>query len=252
MIQDLFKKGIFVIHALKGYERHEKRIIELFGKNEMAFEFVTDGDPSHFSDEILNKYFIPEIKTKMSDGVLSCTLNHIYALEKMVEKNLDYALIFENDPCFLGNFTEKLKKLENEIDKLNEGFIVSLENTSLRLPSIWSTKKGKHLYEATTCRQCGAYIIDKKGAINILNDLKVNKCPIVVDWWHDSLIEKSIIKMYWAHPPLVEEGSHNGAMSSTISTKASGNYRKLAWNLQKAYKLSLARLFPNKFLKQPY
>ena len=28
------------------------------------------------------------------------------------------------------------------------------------------------------------------------------------------------IKMYWANPPIVEQGSHNGQLNSTISTKA--------------------------------
>lgn len=248
MIDKLFKKGIYVIHALNGYECHEKRITELFGKNGMNFEFVTDGDPTNFNENIIEKFFIPDIKSKLSAGVLSCTLNHIYALEKIVEENLEYALIFENDPFFLGNFVSKLKKVLIEMELLENGFIISLENTSLRQPSYWDTKKGKYLYQASKCRQTGAYIIDQKGANNILNDLKVNKCNNVVDWWQDELIERNIIKMYWAYPSLVEEGSHNGHLSSTISSQNRSRYRRIAWNIQKIYKLYIKRLFPNKFL----
>lgn len=251
MIEKLLQQGVFVVHALKGYEYHEKRLIDLFDKNGISHEFVTDGDPIYFTNEILEKYFVPGIKSILSTGVLSCTLNHIYCLEKIVERNLDYALIFENDPFFLGNFVEELKKMVSEIENLTNGFMISLENSTLRLPSYWDIKKNKHLYQASTCRMSGSYLIDRKGAINILNELKINKCPTVIDGWHDQLIEQNIIKMFWVHPPLVEEGSHNGHLNATISTKPRSKFRRIAWKAQKFYKLYIRRLFPNKYLIKP-
>ena len=65
------ENGIYIVHALKGYEYHEKRIIDLFAKNELGFEFITDGDPVHFSKELLEKYFVPEIQSTLSKGILS-------------------------------------------------------------------------------------------------------------------------------------------------------------------------------------
>lgn len=248
MIEKLLQQGVFIVHALKGYEYHEKRIIDLFEQMGMSHEFVTDGDPIYFTNEILEKYFVPDIKNILSDGVLSCTLNHIYCLEKIVERNLDYALIFENDPFFLGNFVKDLKLIFNEVESLDKGFMISLENSTLRLPSYWEIEKDKHLYQATTCRMSGSYIIDKKGAIDILNNLKQKKCPTVIDWWHNQLIERNVVKMFWVHPPMVEEGSHNGHLNSTISTKPRSKYRRLAWTSQKFYKLYIMRLFPNKYL----
>ncbi len=248
MIEKLLKEGVLVIHALKGYEYHEKRIIDLFEKNGMSYEFVTDGDPIYFNQKILEKYFTPNIQSILSAGVLSCTLNHIFALEKIIEKDLDYALIFENDPFFLGNFVENLKEFVGEIENLEKGFMISLENSTLRFPSFWEVKKNKHLYQAKTCRMSGAYIIDKQGAINILNELKSNKCPTVIDGWHDQLIEKNIVKMFWANPPLVEEGSHNGHLYATISTKPRSTYRRNAWLVQKFYKMYIRRAFPSKYL----
>ncbi len=220
----------------------------MFHKNGMSHEFITNGDPIYFKKEILEKYFVPDIESILSAGVLSCTLNHIYALEKIVEKNLDYALIFENDPFFLGDFVGELKKIVGEIETLEKGFMISLENSTLRLPSYWEVEKGKHLYQAATCRMSGSYLIDKKGAIDILNELKCNKCPTVVDGWHDQLIEQNVVKMFWAHPPMVEEGSHNGHLNATISTKPRSTYRRFAWAAQKFYKLYIRRLFPNKYL----
>ncbi len=251
MIEKLLQQGVFVVHALKGYEYHEKRLVDLFEKNKISYEFVTDGDPVYFTSDILEKYFVPNIESILSAGVLSCTLNHIYCLEKIVERNLDYALVFENDPFFLGNFVEELKKTVGEIENLSKGFMISLENSTLRLPSYWDIEKNKYLYQASTCRMSGSYLIDRQGAVNILNEIQINKCPTVIDGWHDQLIEKNIIKMFWVHPPLVEEGSHNGHLNATISTKPSSRFRRVAWKAQKFYKLYIRRLFPNKYLIKP-
>ncbi len=152
MVKELIKDGIFVIHALQGYEYHEQRIIDLFKKNNLCFEFVTDGDPIHFKKEILKKYFTPDIETKLSKGVISCTLNHIYAYEKIVQRQIKYAVVFENDPFFLGDFVSNLKRISDEIENLEKGFIISLENTTLRFPSFWVTQKGRFLYPAKVGR----------------------------------------------------------------------------------------------------
>ncbi|AFK05537.1 glycosyl transferase family 25 (plasmid) [Emticicia oligotrophica DSM 17448] len=248
MVYQTLQEGVFVIHALKGYEEHERRIIELFTENNISFEFVTDGDPSCFNDEIINTYFTSDIKTKLSDGVLSCTLNHILTYKKIIDRNLKYAIIFENDPFFLGNFVKDLYKIESEIRNLEKGFIISLENTTLRTPSVWVTKKDKYIYQAKSCRHCGAYIIDRQGAINIMNEIFTNKCNNVIDWWIDDVIRRRIVKVHWVHPPMVEEGSHNGQMNSSISTKPKSYYRQFAWKMQKFYKNYIVRLFPNDYI----
>jgi len=48
--------------------------------------------------------------------------------------------------------------------------------------------------------------------------------------------------MYWAHPPLVEQGSHNGCLNSTISSKPGTITRKISWLIQKYYKYYLKRV----------
>lgn len=235
--------SVFVIHAKKGYELHEHRINDLFAKNNIDFEFMTDGDVSNFSDELLAKYFTPTIQ--LSQGVLSCTLNHILVYEKMVANKISLALIFENDPFFLRNFTSNLNKIVKE-SKSKNGFIISLENTCMKFPSFWQTKKNQHLYPAKMGRAAGAYLINLQAAKLIMEDLKTNKCHTVIDWWHNKLIERGIIKMYWAFPAIVEQGSHNGQLSSTISSNKNSIGRKIKWQLQKFYKYYFRRLFSQK------
>ena len=243
MIEELMKDGIYVMHALTGYEYHERRVIELFEKHQLNFEFVTDGDPIHFTDELLANYFVADIKNILSQGSLSCTLNHIMTYEKIVQRKNKYAIIFEDDPFFIVDFKTGFNKMSKEIETLPKGFIISLENSSLRFPSYHQTKDGKYIYRATKGRMAGAYLMDLEAAIRILNDLKQFKCHTVIDWWHNSLVEREVVKMYWAHPPLIEQGSHNGQMNSTNSTRPEAWSRRIGWVIQKNFKWYVRRLF---------
>lgn len=243
MLKEVGIEGIYIVHALQGYEVHEERLNEIFGKMNLDYEFVTDGDVSHFTPALLEKYFCPEIDTKLSKGIISCTLNHILSYEKMVANNNKYALVFENDPFFLGDFLKKITRVAKEADTLPPGFIISLENTTLRFPDFRKVKKGKYLYDAEYGRAAGAYLIDLKAAKDILAHLKTHKCCQVIDWWHNTLIKEKVVKMYWAHPAFVEQGSHNGLMSSTISSKNKSYGRRLRWNAQKFYKMYIYRWF---------
>ncbi|MEO8852888.1 MAG: glycosyltransferase family 25 protein [Ginsengibacter sp.] len=243
MLKEVGIEGIYIVHALQGYEVHEERMNEIFGKMNLDYEFVTDGDVSHFTPALLEKYFCPEIDTKLSKGIISCTLNHILSYEKMVANNNKYALVFENDPFFLGDFLKKITRVAKEADTLPPGFIISLENTTLRFPYFRKVKKGKYLYDAEYGRAAGAYLIDLKAAKDILAHLKTHKCCQVIDWWHNTLIKEKVVKMYWAHPAFVEQGSHNGLMSSTISSKNKSYGRRLRWNAQKFYKMYIYRWF---------
>ncbi len=243
MIGQFGIEGVYIVHAKKGYEYHEARINKLFKENGLNFEFVTDGDPSCFSNDLLGKYFSKDIHNILSDGILSCTLNHILIYERIVKNNNRYALVFENDPFFLGNFINQIENVVKEADTLNSGFLISLENTTLKFPPTKKLKKGKLLYAANSGRCAGAYLIDLKAAKDILDDLKENKCKQVIDWWHNSLIDRNVVKMFWADPPLTEQGSHNGLLSSTISSKNKNLKRRISWLAQRYYKTYIARWF---------
>lgn len=248
MLEKFGIEGIYVVHALKGYELHEQRIKKLFTDHNLSFEFVTEGDPSYFTKLDLDYYFTRQFQDRIRQGTLSCTLNHIFCLHKVVQNKNKYALIFENDPFFIGDFLKKMQKIAIEAETLKPGFIISLENTTLKFPSIWQTKKGKLLYRAKRNRCAGAYMIDYKAAKDSICSLKNNKCNDVIDWWQNRLVERNIVQMYWAHPPVIEQGSHNGLFSSTISTKEKSTKRRISWALQKFYKVRIRRLFNRDYI----
>ena len=233
--------NIYIIHALKGYEQHEQRISKVFGSMELKYKLVTQGDPIHFSDQILHTYFTNNAIENTKTGILSCTLNHMMAYKHIADNNIEYAIVLENDPFFLGNIKENIAKLVPEINQLQKGFMISLENSTLRFPSYWQANKNQHIYPATRGRMAGAYIIDNYAAKQIVTDLETNKCERVVDWWHIDMLGRDVFKMYWAHPPLVEQGSHNGMLSSTISTKPKSTKTRIRWIIKKIYRMYIKR-----------
>jgi glycosyl transferase, family 25 len=242
-LEKILEGGVYVIHAKKGYELHEKRIINLFKNHNITFEFITDADTSNFYNISLEDYCNPAFISRTRPGTLSCTINHMFALKKMIEKKQSFAIIFENDPFFIGNFEKKINRVIQEAKKLEPGFIISLENTTLKFPAFWQTTKKKVLYRAKRGRCAGAYLIDIAGAEAAIASLQTETCNNVIDWWHNRLVERGILRMYWAHPPLIEQGSHNGLLCSSISSKEKSLKRRLLWNLQKLYKSTFRRIF---------
>lgn len=234
---------IYIIHALSGYEAHKERLQKLLRAYAFEFEFVTDGDASKFTTELLSPYFVDDVQNIVNKGALSCTLNHFLAYEKIRDADDPFAIILENDPYFLGNFEFGISQLLPGLAQLPPGFIVSLENTTLEFPSYSQKRRGGALVRARRGRMAGAYIIDRVGAAATLDAMGEKKCSKVIDHWHNDLIDRGVIKMYWASNPLVEQGSHNGKMSSTISTKPSNALRRLRWQLQKFYKSKIRTLF---------
>lgn len=236
--------GVYVVHGIKGYDEREKMLLHLLkDQYNVDFEFVTESADPYINDSWIKQYFTQDIREILSSGALFCTLVHILCYERIINKNHKNAIIFENDVCFLGDFVSKIKPIVKEAEQLEEGYIISLENSTLRFPSWRKTRRGKLLYEATSGRCAGAYLLDQKGAQNMLDDLKINKCKQVIDWWHNDLIERKVVKMFWAHPPITEQGSFNGKLPSTISARPRGNIRTIRWEIQKFYKTYLLRWF---------
>lgn len=234
---------IFVIHALSGYDFHEKRVIDLMIKYNIPFEFMSEGDPSNFSKINLEEFFITNIQKNLNTGPLSCGLNHFLIYKKMLYENINYAMILEDDFVLLKNFFPRILEILNRLDELPKGFLLSLENTTLQFPGYFQTKKNKIFYRAKKGRMAAAYIIDYKAASNIIKDLKCNKCYLPIDHWHNDLSSRNIINIFWVHPPVIEQGSHNGMMYGTMSTKINSIQRRIRWNIQKFYKYYIRRVF---------
>ncbi len=233
--------GVYVVHARHGFEQREAWVKELFKQYNIPFEFVSEEDSVLPLEELTANYFPTNIKDTLSKGVILCTLSHFVCYEKIVKQQKGLSLIFEDDPCFLKDFPKRMERVVNEAKTLKEGFIISLENTTLEFPSWRKVRKGQYLYKAMKGRCAGAYLVDLKAANVMLERLKKEKCRKAIDIWHNIILQSGTIDMdmYWSHPPLVEQASHNGKLNSLIQQSRS----RFQWLAQKFYKMYILKWF---------
>ena len=148
MINETGVEGIYVVHGISGYESREIMLDNVLHKQfGLPYELVTESRDTLENEALIRKYFKADILKVLNKGALYCTLVHILIYEKIIQNNNQFALIFENDVCFIGkDFIEKIALVVNEAKQLEEGFIISIENTTLEFPSWKIVKKGKYLY----------------------------------------------------------------------------------------------------------
>jgi glycosyl transferase family 25 len=235
-IKEIGIEGVYVVHGLEGYEHHRIHIEKLFAEQGLEYEFQTSGALKFYTETQLSDFFSEEFFRHNSRGATACGLNHLLIYEKVVERKNRYALVFEDDVFFLTDVQKFLLETADELHALPPGFILSLENTSLTFPDFSRLKRGKRIYEANRGRMAGAYLIDAKAAQIMLDYWKKNKCGAPIDLWHNQLCEAGLLKIYWLHPPIAEQGSHNGLLSGGKATKEQTFKRRLRWLAQKWYK----------------
>jgi glycosyl transferase family 25 len=97
----------------------------------------------------------------------------------------------------------------------------------------------------------GAYLINRKAAAAMLKHLQKVKCNDIIDWWHNSLYQHNVIQIYWLHPPIIEQGSHNGLLQGSISSKSQSLQRRISWYIQRFYKTYIKRLLPEEHIIEP-
>ena len=130
MINETGVEGIYVVHGISGYESREIMLDNVLHKQfGLPYELVTESRDTLENEALIRKYFKADILKVLNKGALYCTLVHILIYEKIIQNNNQFALIFENDVCFIGkDFIEKIALVVNEAKQLEEGFIISLEH----------------------------------------------------------------------------------------------------------------------------
>ena len=69
--------NIYVVHGITGYEAREEVLRNLFDDHQLGYEFVTESAIDAENERLIEKYFVPEIKTILKKGPLMCTLVHL-------------------------------------------------------------------------------------------------------------------------------------------------------------------------------
>ena len=118
---NLTNKAVFVLHVKKGYEDREQHIKAMLQKMNIPFSWILDGDIADLTPEILDKYFAGDMHK--AGATASCAYKHVLAYKEIIAKNLDGALILEDDiqldpRLFIGIFNKSLTELNRKSKNL--------------------------------------------------------------------------------------------------------------------------------------
>lgn len=205
------------------------------------YEYIWEGDADALSPAVLATYFTDrevEKGVRMTvPRILSCSLKHFYAYEKIVSEGLSGALILEDDAILLKGFDEVFQQTMREYESgyASENVIISYEDTRLRFVPRSQRRKGQYLYRGDRDRMAAAYFINRNAAQAILAEAKASKCHLPIDLYHRHLLNEGKLLYLWCQPAVASQGSHTGLFASTLSFK-SGLWLKIAWKCKLAYK----------------
>ncbi|AKL97438.1 glycosyltransferase family 25 protein [Endomicrobium proavitum] len=242
----------YILHV-KGSDDRYQHMQEQIRNLKIPFKYILDGDQCDLTAEIISKNF--KDKLACVSGISSCTYKHFLSLRDMIKNNVPYGLIFENDVFLDKNFEAAVHKAISEIKASKQAssiknFYLSLEDSFMKFVKGSARKKGQTVYKIErgeyggyngyNTRAAGAYIVDLEAAKNIIKEVDSNKCGLVSDWFYTYCVGEGIINLYYIHPTIVSQGSHNGKFNSLFpGVKRKG---RLSYLLQKQYKKLLWRL----------
>lgn len=168
----------FVI-SLKSAENRRNYVEKHLKSLGLDFEIVDAVDGSVFSDiekeSMVEKNFLDKSKYHFSNGQIGCALSHLNVYQKIIDFDLDYALIVEDDIIFPDNINiilSTISQIEN-LDVVMLSFYSHRLNEPLKL-SKKSLKSHEDLtlYKPVEIKKCAstmAYIISNKSAKKIVD-----------------------------------------------------------------------------------
>ena len=210
---------IFVLHYSKLVDR-KKYILEQFQRHNITdYEFIEKFDKDEITNDESNLF-----DTNYKKSTMSLHLKHNYVY-KLISQNYEHALILEDDVILCNNFTNILNtyitKLPSNYDMLFIGDGCNLHIDKNRLiPNTYIYEKCLYptQLEGNGASRCSdSYIISKKCAINLCDYINRLTCKInlPIDWWLNEAARDNNLKVYWAEPTIVTQGTQNGLFQTS-------------------------------------
>tara|TARA_R100000152_G_C6781539_1_gene216243 strand:- start:5676 stop:6398 length:723 start_codon:yes stop_codon:yes gene_type:complete len=229
---------VYVLHYTKLEERKKnlEGALEHFG---IDYEFVTDFDQEDLTDQIIEEWYSTNEDDynrkidplwgakqnpfrKLNLAEISCTIKHYLCIKKVAENCNERGLILEDDVFFVENFPEVfnhfLSKTPNDWGAIFMGCCANLRVPQrLRMQGVCAYPK-----EHPASRGGDSYILKKNVAQKIVSTMK--PFNTISDWELACQLHQHNVKTYWWEPPLVVQGSENGAYKTTLNDD---NHREL-------------------------
>lgn len=214
-------------------------------KQGIAFEFMLDGDVPDLSNQVLQQWLSGDMLAQGANATTSCSVKHLLCMKRCMDQHLEGIMVFEDDALLNDRFKDVFHQAMNEVKGIFSGhdsaFLISFENSSFQFVPESRIEKGRVLYPVDRSRCAAAYFISRLACKNIMDYVQKNGCHVPIDWFFNVMAEKGLLQIYWTHPAVVEQGSHNGSMPSLLDNKQHGWFRKVNFAVQKFVKQHILR-----------
>lgn len=223
---------IFIVHYKKLTER-KKYLVDKLTEYGFEYEFIenfereliSEFDTLYYNNEELwydrvsgNYNSLPDYRD-LRESEICNSLSHISALKKVVENNLEYAIVLEDDVIFKDDFKEKIDDIINRTPKDLDVMFFGTSYSMIQLDSATSdisVKICENIWKKIPgiTRTVDAYIVSNKGA-KILTD-QIKEIVLPFDFELTYFFRKLKMNIYWYDPGFVYQGSQTGHYNSSI------------------------------------
>jgi glycosyl transferase, family 25 len=236
--------AVYVIHARKFTERADyiKAHLEKF---HIPFEFIEAHDVDAITPETRDRFMAKHYGAPLRK--FSCTLKHCEAMRRIAAHGHRRSLILEDDVVLAANFNDELEKIVEEARPFNHPHTIQLGCANNMYVAGRLLKPGQRLYQADEVRATDSYLIGAEAARLRLAWIERNKISVTTGHLFNRIDHELGIRIYWAEPSIVEQGSMNGLFRSTLDihreTKPLWYLRSRFWwqRLRKKYLYRIVR-----------
>lgn len=148
---------------------------------------------------------VPPADFTLTPPIKANGLEHVHIYNTIVEKNLDFAIVLEDDAILVENFTDRLNNILNTLPE--DWDVIYLSNGCQGRPIL--TKNGNSEFVISEKRQswtASGYMLNKESARLFVDNIQ----PIVYPPDFELTYLQNLLKsnVYWLYDPIVYEGSN--------------------------------------------
>jgi GR25 family glycosyltransferase involved in LPS biosynthesis len=221
---------IFVLHYSK-LTRRKQHILEQFEKHGITeYEFIEKFDKDVITDDECPEFSKDYVANRRAE--LSLHLKHLYLYRLMLSENYEEVLVLEDDVILSDNFMKKLTEYMTQLPKDYDMLFIG-NGCNLHIPRnqlianqyIYAKCLHKTAWGGNGAARCtDSYIIHQRCAKKLCDYVaaagapldETKKINLPVDWWLNEAARDLVLKVYWAEPTIISQGSQNGMFSRSI------------------------------------
>jgi GR25 family glycosyltransferase involved in LPS biosynthesis len=217
----------FVLHYSKLTQR-KQYILEQFARHGITeYEFIEKFDKDTITDDECPEFSKNYVTNRRTE--LSLHLKHLHVYRLMMLHDYEDVLVFEDDVVlsddFMKNLVKYMTQLPADYDMLFIGNGCNLHIPKyMQVPNQYIYEKCLHetAWGGNGAARCtDSYVIHNRCAKKICDYIANLKTKIDspnggVDWWLNDVARELSLKVYWAEPTIVTQGSQIGLFSRSI------------------------------------